>query len=523
MTFNSYGRFIVVLAIFLQIFLSDFGSTGYAESNRNPSKTSAILIYGRSGSDREQMMALYGQLRARSSTVSMVRVDDYKAGQLDGNDYVFIAGVLNERLNEQLGADLKTSESVIAWVGGGIERYKAYGLTEGFAVNGYSDQFSELKYGFETGEGLATESYLIGAMKSVPKLAVPAGAPTEALGELSDGTQSFPYALRTAKRWVISTYGNGKADGIVFSDTIRIIFGGKTSVWPQVYIKMNNVSPFIDLKKLDETAQWLSNQDIPFIAELRPVFANTDFEEMKKYFETVRRIQQLGATIVLGSLQGWKPPDEWDTYIESYSESNVTSPVSAEKLIDLSMQAYLQADIYPLGLSGPPDLLFDPEFKRVLAYFSTFVQSGDWQGYATDIPRKESWTGLYISDRSLTEYNVLTFDSLTDWDGLQSTVERLKQSGATFEDLRKRDAEVVVDNYRIEAKNGEITINGKRFVNEPHSAETTPPRTAAELSAVNIRIKQVLFFVFIVAGFFIAFFAIAFVAGKRIDRNKHLR
>ncbi|QJD83607.1 DUF2334 domain-containing protein [Cohnella herbarum] len=551
MTFNRLMIvFLKISLVSMLILIPVFAAEGTVRAAGIPiPDKSAVVVYGgdnnedagRNGSGRQRIMSLYGLLRAYCSEVTLVSLNDYEDRLIQGKDYVIVVGVTQEPVNVILGTSLSSFDGEIGWVGGGIEKYAEYGLMDGFKVAGYSNQFAELTYPFDVSQtsidGKA-ETMLIGQTAQVPKLVALAEDGVEVVGTLSDGKERFPYAIRSGRLWNIATYGSGDANGAAFKDTIRRLLGTESPKWPSVYIKLDDISPFVDYDKLEQAAQWLSEQGVPFILELRPVFVNTEYKEMERYFEVVRRIQHLGGTAVLGNLQGWKPPDEWGTYIESYSDSNVTSPESPETLIDLALEAYMDAGIYPLALSGPPDLLFDPEFANALSYFTTFVQNGSWQGYARDLFPEETWTGRFIADQLFSVgslgrtgqlpgtdiASVVKFTGENDWEGLQMTVEKLKQSGASFANLRDSEGEVAFGDKRITVSDGMITVNGQRAAYEEKPPDDqTPPPAGGELSDVNKRISQVLFIVFIVAGIVILFFVLAFVAGKRIDRNKHLR
>lgn len=46
---------------------------------------------------------------------------------------------------------------------------------------------------------------------------------------------------------------------------------------PQMYLVIKEIYPFSDLNLLEQMADRLYRSGIPFIASVRPVFANTDF------------------------------------------------------------------------------------------------------------------------------------------------------------------------------------------------------------------------------------------------------
>jgi len=528
MTFRRSTRIARTIALALIMVFSLLGSHGFAYASPSSGDNNAAvvtIVYGNASSEnmrdnrnKEQFMKLYDKLRAHSRIVTLIRVDDYQAGRIAGSSHVFLYGLSEETANASLGADLRRFSGVIGWIGGGLERYSDYGFQDKVKVNGYSNQFSELVFDSEGQSGDREIPGLIGETLRVPMLVPGDPKSAEAIGWLSDGSNRYPYALRVGNLWTIATIGEGAVLENALSRMLDRMFGAQRSEWPSVLIKLNNVSPFIDLEILRSTAEWLYEQGVPFIVELRPVFANTEFREMQNYFEAIREVQQLGGTAVLGNLQGWHPPDSWNTDIERYSETNVTSPEDADVLIALSLQAYLDASIYPLAFSGPMDLLFDPEYERTMSYFSTFVQNGVWRGFVRDQVPQEAWAGHYVSDKEL-----LQFDSSDDWEGLEAAVEKLKRSGTAFVDLRRWPHEVAFGESIIDLSDGEFRVDGHRVIYEKIVPEQPAEQPPAELTGLNLRIKQTMFFVFIIAGLIVLLFVLAFVAGKSIDRKKHLR
>jgi len=507
----------------------------------------ALLVYGGFDdpqNDRKELITLYNLVRTYCSKVSLIRLDDYHKGMLDGTQYIFLAGVREDKPNAELASDLKSFGGVISWIGGGIESYASYGINAGFAITDYSNEIVEMQYTFNTGEA-DRQTILLGKPGFVPQLTVTDQQTVQTVGEISDGVNKFPYAVHSSNVWNITTYGQGGADGAVFRDMMSRVFTKPLAQTPHVYIKLANVSPLINLAKLEETGLWLGEQGVSFMIELRPVFVNLEYKPMISFFETVKQLQKQGGTAVLQNLQGWSPPDEWQADIESVSATNEKPELVQEKLMDTSLHAYLLHNIYPLALSGPPDIIFDPGFTGVLGYFSTFVQSGSWQGYARDLTPADAWTGVFLNEirsaegsgindtaielpeefaslRGTNGATVIKFDSTEDWKGLKEAVLYLKQIGATFEDLRKVNSHVQFGDTRIDIESGHITVNGKVFdgeklIDTSGLVEVVPPT-----SAVNKRVKQTMLFILGLAGVFVLMFVVALFASKRIDRKKYM-
>ncbi|TXK72365.1 hypothetical protein [Paenibacillus sp. N3.4] len=546
------GVLFCLVLLFFMLINSSLGKAMYVVPDKESSSVkqgdpSAILLYG--GYDnpqegRQELMTLYSLIRGYCSKVSLVRIDNYRSDLLDNAQYVFLAGMSQEQVRTDIGLDLQKFSGVIGWIGGGIERYANYGLMTGFAVDGYTSKFAELHYPFRLINRKVGESLLIGQRGLTPKLRSLDEQNVSTYGSLSDGTRSYAYALRSGNVWCVATFAKEGTDSPVFRDLLSRMFN-KPAETPRVFVKLNQVSPFIDFAKLEAEAKWLNGQGVPFIVELRPIFVNTDLPQMQRYYQTLQHVQEWGGTPVLGNLLGWKLPDEWQSDISGYLSIAGVDTMTPAKLMDASLQAYLQNHIYPVAFSGPPDLLFDPELSGVLNYFSMYVQNGAWQGYSRDMLPEQTWKGTFIPDITSVKQDidnidqrsimvpdltqaeqpaVLDFDSTTEEDRLHAVVLHLKETGVGFVNLGRKDSRVTFGDTHIAVSNGILTVNDKRpadLSNQVISGGGGENPTA--ISGTNKRIKQTMYFVLILAGLFVGLFIVAFIAGKRINRKKHVR
>lgn len=511
---------------------------------------SAVLLYNtldKAGEEREDVVSLYSMLRTYCSTVSMLEINEYRTGLLKDAHYVFITGGVRTEVNDSLGRDLMNFDGVIGWVGGGLEKYTGYGFIKGFDIESYSGEIAELSYAFKSGNGSA-ERILTGRRKNIPRIRITDKSMIQSYGTITTGTESFPYAVQSGKVWCFSLFEKSGEGGAVFHQMLNRIFTEEQGEKTGVYIKIDNVSPFVDFQKLKDTAGWLEAEGVPFIMELRPVFSNTDYEHMKRFAALIRELQGMGGTAVLGNLQGWKPPDDWQQYVEGASPLSGSESMVPERLLSTSFKAYLQYGVYPVAFAGPADAFFDPELSAVFKHFSTFIQSGSWKGYSASIQPEAAWTGKFVpslmTDTSSKEIGqglsevyaeiekagsgafALGFDCLSGLEDLKKSVSKLKNMGVKLEDFRKLDSKVEFESINLAVKDREFTINGESSTIEEKIEENrTDPAAGkpAELPGVTKRIRQIMTFVIFIAGIFIFLFVLAFIAGKRIDRKKHLR
>ncbi|MDP4090865.1 MAG: DUF2334 domain-containing protein [Bacillota bacterium] len=537
------GKYAIITGfiyfLLLQLYIPSAAVYGIGNTGTDGSNKSALLLYGSSGDNMKQELPEYIDLaREYCAQVGTAEIKDYTSELLIGVRYVFITGAADTEVNEKLASDLKNFTGRILWIGGGIEKYSSYGLTKGFEIIGYSEDASEVYYSDENDKD-ESRRILTGRRQDVPEIRVTDPAAVKNYGTCIMGNKEMPLAVNNGDLWCFAFVDTGGELQPVFRDILNRAFNVSDSEGSGIYIKLNNISPISDLEALKAAAATLQEQNIPFIMELRPVFVNTDFEQMKKYAAVVKEMQSMGGTAVMGNLQGWKIKDEWNQSPEGNSPLSGSEDMVPEKLMETAVKAYVQYGVYPVGFSAPIDALFDNDLNKVLKHFSMFLKNSSWQGYFSNIAPGSSWQGKYIGSKEGTENFsenavdlegsnfALEFDSRRELESMKKSIQALKQQNIRFLDLRNLDSDVNFGDLKIEVKNGEFLIRGSRASDQVSGIgdEDKPLGTGvqAESNGLNKTVRNTMTFVLVVVGIFLFTFLLAFIAGKRTDRRKHLR
>ncbi|QGG56207.1 hypothetical protein [Paenibacillus sp. B01] len=302
------------------------------------------------------------------------------------------------------------------------------------------------------------------------------------------------------------------------------------------YALLSGISPFLDREELERKAAWLHERGIPYWMELRPLFTGGDSPSLDGYYETLRRMQELGGVALLGPLAGWTPPDEWDSYLSGHEVTGATDTDDAAVLSARSMYAYVSRGVYPAGLAGPPDLLFDPEWSGLAASADLFVEGAGWQGFSRDLDAAQAWMGRYAAlapaagaegEAPLPESSARVFavEAGLPLAAFQAAVEAELGRGTAFADPASVDSRIVWEEQSLVRRDGQTLLNGSPA---SWTAPEVPEPTAAPpadggLTTVNRGVQNVLSVLFVVSVLVVGAFTAAFVVGRQINRRKHLR
>ncbi|OXM16534.1 hypothetical protein [Paenibacillus herberti] len=308
------------------------------------------------------------------------------------------------------------------------------------------------------------------------------------------------------------------------------------------YLILTGISPFLDQEELLRKGEWLRDRGFPFWMELRPIFVNTEMKSMTGYFEALRELQGYGGAALLGTLGGWNAPDEWEAFESGFEVSGVTDTTEPEQLTGRAWVSYVQQGVYPAGLSGPPDLLFDADWNEVLKLSDLFVENSEWKAYSRDTESGARWRGSYVplaeeagtiggSLLPAASSRVSAVDASLPLEAFQQAVEAELRAGAAFADPAYSDSSTSWDGQQLFRQQGEFSLNGVPAVWQPPPAAEQPapqpeqPNGASDdgLTVVNKGIKMTMSVLFVISVLVVSFFVAAFVVGRQINRRKHMR
>ncbi len=458
---------------------------------------------------------------------------DYKKGIIKNYEYIIVLG--NEgNFNRELIQELAAVDKKIYWIGKGFERFLNYKDLSieyiGRSSNPVQIIFSDNIEGFNEPE---TPEYIIPVELDFELYNIKRG---KIHSYLSDGIHTYPFIFRQKNIFYMSRFFSNDMPYYIFADSLHDFFSHTYHYESkEIYIRLEDVHPFSDTRKLKEIGEYLYNNKIPFLIGVIPAYLNskgkiTLMSEVKEFVETIQYLQKLGGTVVLHGFTH----QNLEHYVtgEGYEfwdpKNDRPLNIDIAKYIDEKVKKGLyecwKNEIYPLAFEAPHFAMSQQGYRVLKRYFSTYngdLQTGDlgfntvvipYKTYNTKLSNKTlSGTIGYINPsiklpvkKIIDNYRKISlvrdftagvfYHHYLDIEYLKEMIEEFKKLDLKFYDLKQEYNWVKYDNFLIESIDGEIRVSGE--LEEDYNEKLSPP-------IINKLIFLILFFIFIM---FIVFY-----------------
>ncbi len=227
------------------------------------------------------------------------------------------------------------------------------------------------------------------------------------------------------------------------------------------YLVIDRVYPFQNPERLLYVIQKFTEQELPFIITVMPVYEHGDYPAMQRFCETLRYAQANGGMIMIHS------PLNQMAYFDAKEVNDALA---------LAMDTYTNLGVYPMGLQIPESWLFRQDTLEVMKGFKTIMvaQEKDRLAYSdidldTNLGYREEfqWIAPAIAlDEEgvsyLTCYSSALYFSLTEED--QAIDRRLKaflESEAPLKNLWEADHFVSTGTTELFCRNRNLYVDGE--------------------------------------------------------------
>jgi uncharacterized protein YdaL len=463
--------------------------------------------------------------------VDEVALAFYEKGMLSHYDCVVYIGIEERDLNEDLLADLLDYERPILFIGRGIEYLIDRKYSYEVAYQGEIYRPAKVVY--------RGREFALSTSRAVQKIHI-TGPEVNVISLLGDGREWYPYVLTTANLWYVSCFSTDeKALFYILADILHDFFAEEHTKQPEVYVRIEDVHCLRSTESLYKIADYLADQDIPFMVALIPAYYDSERDyihhlgEHKSFARAVKYMQDGGGSILLHGYTHQihrSMPGEgfefWD------GKKDCPLDVDMERWVDERINSGIDecvaAGIFPLGFEAPHYAVSQPGYVQLKKYFSTVVghlQTSD-KGFTTTIyPYRLYNSPLYNQllpenlgyvdpDNPLSAQQILEeldkvsivrdftagffFHPYLDIDWLQAIIEQLKQHNVQFVDLKAEDNWVEGTNHTIWSLNGSIEVEVKKQ-EEPSPVIALVMKVVTLLALVVTLICLRLFIIFLQA------------------------
>ncbi len=375
---------INILILIFSILMVLGGKLGHAQL---PGSKHVLLIYD----TRVELDALDDKVFILSNLLGHFNVDleirqetEVLGDELDSYDYVFILSNEGAFSNLELLAQLPHLKNTVCWLGVGLASYNQY-IKLPMSFHGISYDYTKIFY--NNGDAIVNQSgYHYGEI--VEYIALPIiKVDNEQVGiycTVSDGLKTNPYVIRYQNFWYISNFQIWGDLFYTVADVLYSVFSEMPASTNKVFIRIEDVHPFRNQRKLRAIADFLHEENIPFMVALIPAFTNpqrnytSHLAEVPGFVETIHYMVDKGASIVMhgythagyGEVSG-EGFEFWDG-INNQPIQDVNEFEYIHHRIYQGLKTCVENGIYPLAFEPPHYAISITGIKQVSKYFSTF-------------------------------------------------------------------------------------------------------------------------------------------------------
>ncbi len=539
MMFNK--KFSIIFAIILLAFIPK--SFTFADKISDK----ALIVYESElniNSVENKVNYLNELLYVFNKNVEKMQIDDYKSGDMDSYNSVFVINIENDISNKQFLDDLSVYKNKIYWIGNKIEDFLDENKKYTIKYDSQNYSINELVY--------KENSLIINSGYSYN--IITASKDAKVLAEMSDSYNTYPFIINEDNLYYISRWD--LENSFIFEDSLNDFYNIKHFDKGKIFIRIEDVHPFRDTKQLREIADYLYSKDIPFMIALIPTYVDsktqsiTTMDMKPEFIETIQYMQEKGGSIVLHGYTHQLGNEEisgegyefWDIKNDTPVDEDIEPYVKNRVLSGLRL--CIENKIYPLAYEAPHYAINIDGYKELKKYFSTYV--GQYQNnnnnFATNsspftIKNSDTFNVLipenlnYVDEND--EFSVdkikesfkklsmvrgytggFFFHPYLDINYLKEIVEFLEDENVEFLDLKEEYNYVKVDDIRIISDDGQIHCT----YDESKAITKNKEKSKFEIAIQNINNVVIIFIIII-----LVLFIIIFISFKIINRRKFTR
>ncbi|WP_379156643.1 hypothetical protein [Paenibacillus sp. sgz5001063] len=392
-------------------------------------------------------------LSAFGSQVTLLSLDRYGKGTMDA--FPWVITVINaEDIPPGNRAYLED-----------VEHYQGQILHVGYHPPARLLQVLQLKTGI-VDEDLAglTVGPFTGSnlqVKDMPYIAAVNAERTYGSFVLKSSGRKLPYAATAGSYTYVPYLEQGNASVVGMAYVLRDWLESKTA--SQTYLVLKEIYPFSDLSLLEETADRLYEEGIPFIASIRPVFSNTDFPAMLRYLAALKEVQAKNGSILVNA----------PVIMPSINSSDHTLAEKMGGFVDL----LVKNGIAPLGIGADLYWTYDKEYAEAgMGFFDSTVlfpdenvlymnQTNVSKVLASSLYslKPEFLQGLSHPTKAMPQLplgTAVTADLPEDEAGLNRLLQTLEEEWISFADYKQGAHKTVTNKNTIVSADGVVSVNG---------------------------------------------------------------
>lgn len=532
-------KFIIEITIIISIILAS--SSGiYSENNSNKKSLIVYETKTKFKSNVNTVNHLNELLYVFNNKVDNININDYKKGCLNNYDYVFVININNNIENKIFLEDINNYNKRIYWIGDKIANLLEYNNKYSIKYIYKNNNITRLNY---KGDDIVLEN------ESDYNIIQPSSK-SNIIATMSDGYNTYPYILQDKNLYYISDWN--MYESYIFEDTLNDFFERTSFEESKIFVKIEDVNPLSDTKKLEDLANYLYEENIPFIISLTPTYRDKSIKELitldENFINTIKYMQDKGGSVILnGYYHNRKEKSDEDEY-EFFNKEILNSKsedinIYIKNRLLSGLRLCIENDIYPLGFEAQKYAMIQDGYKEIKKYISTYM--GRYQNnseifnmstFPYIIKDSKNFNTLirenlgYIAkddklavDKIKYNYYKLSmvrghtggffFHTDVDTNYLKECIEYLKSKNVSFLDLKKENNYINIDDIKIESNNKNIITSYDKYKSIRKHNDLVFNKSINKLNDIVVKFVVVVLLIFI----------LIFIVFKIINRRKFTR
>lgn len=290
--------------------------------------------------------------------------------------------------------------------------------------------------------------------------------------------------------WNMVIIPNESESFFILSEAFNYFFEKENNKEFQMFLKITDIDILSDTEKLKKIADYLHEENIPFVIVVNEIESITSNEEeinennyykIKEIFKVINYMEDKGGSVIIKN------------NVNVYTQiNNVTRKdyLNAENKKYSNLQSFIEEcvknNIYPLGMELSKNEEYEEEFESLKEMFTTFMYSFDSSlnlKYPFIIKDYNSTYSIITENIGLIdgnnknwladiEYNIkrlqqvkgstgaISFSSSLDIEYLKEFIKATRKIGVSYAELKSMNNKVTFDNsLKIESLNGGISYS----------------------------------------------------------------
>ncbi|MFD1172681.1 DUF2334 domain-containing protein [Oceanobacillus picturae] len=317
-----------------------------------------------------------------TTNITFKKSEDVQANDVKDTSYIFYYGAVKEKLPSSFIELINESPQQLVVIGYNAEQLMP---DSNFKTIAGDTSFTSILYNQSEYDVEQQEFVMVQDDQNVNIL-------VEAVNE--QGT--VPLFTQKGRAWYYASANLFSSSSNILSEVLHEVFEVDHQDSRQAYLRLEDIHPGVDAKKLERIGEFLKEENIPYLASISPVYINPETEEIYTLSDTpdvvkvLQGMQENGASFVLhgyadqygeeetgSGFEFWdkeanKPLEEHKKTAYSGTESFIKHATLREKL-EAGIQELVDYKLLPIAFEAPHYAMSQQGYETIAEYFSTYV------------------------------------------------------------------------------------------------------------------------------------------------------